>query len=1063
MMLLSVVVTFPAMAADACDHADATIVNRVYLTGGIVLSDYECACGATWTADADGTTYTSVTTGCATCRSETVWTATDGSGKTYSLEKIAEEWIDDAAAKATGKTKNVTGAGLCSSCFTSVWMPSWGTQVNTSTSADFSATTGESVKPVWDVTTQGIKAARGGKFSCITGMGTDVSTPFIFSFDLNVSDIIAGTGTSKSHYPLVWWGVVSGSSASLALLRMGATGTDASSVYLTLGSDYSFANGEKDAICYLTRGEWYKIEIAVDPTCGSYWVFVNGEFVGMDNGGATFTAAQKTGITKTIIQFGQGGNTVPYYYGYGVKNMDIDVTDATGIYTKLAAKELIKIGYDYSSLTAADFDVNGGISNLLGTRNAIFASDRTIVKSGNESYGFYNISTSTSTSGKAYDFSMSTVSGSTVSNATVVSPFSDGKYEIKMDFAIASDNYYNGGNVNANVIRLMKYGDNIKSCLVTYNPNNGYAYMANGKPLYAADGETFLTPRRAFVDGVPQATETLGATSELRVIVDEDAGLYSIYVDGNPAYFYNENKQITAFIDQPMPAEWADYLIEKGWEQGNQTFGDITYDLVKGYGAAGSGREYIRILQGIRKFAIKELTVTLIPDEAIELVGVQENVDETSFDVRFVVGVDDIYSSKLNFKVDAFYNGVYQGTQHVDTDVAYAAVNAGSGKLYAYDCPEGNYLAAFKIVGMERTGVTNSYQFIVTPYYEGQNPAEQISYTVIYNGEGACMSNGKQWSSDMEEYHAPASPVLLEMTKSSADAYNNFNVYVRTSDPSGKYYVRYKFLYAYNTATANGADSGTNVSLFRIDGATLVEVAGVSKTKIASKEIADVLTNGEITLAMLEEYGDGTTAVDFIGGYHGDEHLTSFVLTADGVAYTPGAEAKIVSCDTLGITQVSELERWANPAGDADVVAKHTQVYTIDENGFKVDRSIEWLVDDFTINNAYAIMFTMRRLSFDKAVCETVSICDAAGNVLGSQTISASTDVSSQYSILNNDDTRQVKYTDATSGISATVGFEIGSGAAVKEGKNYIAVRKNSVGDNKWYVSFNSAENGQTP
>ena len=137
---------------------------------------------------------------------------------------------------------------------------------------------------------------------------------------------------------------------------------------------------------------------------------------------------------------------------------------------------------------------------------------------------------------------------------------------------------------------------------------------------------------------------------------------------------------------------------------------------------------------------------------------------------------------------------------------------------------------------------------------------------------------------------------------------------------------------------------------------------------------------------------------------------------------------------------------------------------TINKDGFKVDRSIKWLADDFKIDNAYAMMFTMKRISsLGSAICETVGIYDANGTLLGSKTVTADTDVTSQYSVLYDDNTREVRYSSTDSGFSATVGFDIESGAAVKADKNYVAIRKTSIGDNKWYVSFNSAENGQTP
>lgn len=310
--------------------------------------------------------------------------------------------------------------------------------------------------------------------------------------------------------------------------------------------------------------------------------------------------------------------------------------------------------------------------------------------------------------------------------------------------------------------------------------------------------------------------------------------------------------------------------------------------------------------------------------------------------------------------------------------------------------------------------------------------------------------------------------VILEMTETSASeggVYGNFNAYVQTSDPSGDYYVRYNFDHAYSTTATGNSDSGNDLDMFRIVGAELVKVTAIGETAVTYESVVKVLQTGEIALAIKE---DG--AVDFVGGYHGDEHFATdtdgndlFALYADGEAYHPGTEAKVVVCTTLTMDQKTVLDR----CNTDDAVMTHNQHYSITSSGITVRREVEWLVSNFTLQttdgvgaNCYLQLFTMYRVVDGKTVCETVETFDANGNRLGTATLSDA--VTSETRVLHSTAAKVAKYSSATSGISGEAGFTVIDNS-VAANAAWIKVREDTVGDNKWYASFSSVDNGTTP
>lgn len=230
----------------------------------------------------------------------------------------------------------------------------------------------------------------------------------------------------------------------------------------------------------------------------------------------------------------------------------------------------------------------------------------------------------------------------------------------------------------------------------------------------------------------------------------------------------------------------------------------------------------------------------------------------------------------------------------------------------------------------------------------------------------------------------------------------------------------------------------------------MVEITEKTATDLKYKQIAQVLQQGEISLAIKES---GVT--DFVGGYHGDDNMTEFILCADGKQYKPGDEDRVIECSYITIHQKAIINRCAKPD---DPVMIHDQNYLIDSTGVKNNKSVEWLVDNFKVVNGYLQMFTMFRIRDGKPVCEIVSTYDADGKLLGTETTGGTIDKA--YGVLTGNKIKEVHYSSATSGISAVVGYDIVDDSVVlKSGR--ISVRTQN--DNKWYPNFRSPVNDDMP
>lgn len=336
-------------------------------------------------------------------------------------------------------------------------------------------------------------------------------------------------------------------------------------------------------------------------------------------------------------------------------------------------------------------------------------------------------------------------------------------------------------------------------------------------------------------------------------------------------------------------------------------------------------------------------------------------------------------------------------------------------------------------------------------------------FTLAQNNEGSTVAIS---TITVDGKIARKNPVILEIDKQKdpkRGSYESFYVYVKTSDPSGKYYVRYNFIYEYNTNIVLKSNTTDNIDAFRVKEAYLVEITSVTDTDVKYNLVQKVLQQGEISLAARESR-DGVA--DFIGGYHGDDHMFEFVLKADGAEYKPGEGDIAVVCDTIEFTQRAYITRCGAP--DTNVMI-HNQEYTIDGEGVKIAKSLEWLVDDFKSTTVYMQMFTVYR----NDVCENLMVLDGEGKNPFSKegdNILLDTDVkvveeNAKYAdkrVLSNKDNRQLVYSSDKTGISARVGFEIlNESCSIRSAS--IQLRYKDAKDNKWYVDFTGPNGNATP
>lgn len=327
--------------------------------------------------------------------------------------------------------------------------------------------------------------------------------------------------------------------------------------------------------------------------------------------------------------------------------------------------------------------------------------------------------------------------------------------------------------------------------------------------------------------------------------------------------------------------------------------------------------------------------------------------------------------------------------------------------------------------------------------------------------------------------------VYLEMLGKGSLEYSDFYAYVRTSDPSGDYYVRYKFDYIYNTTTDNyKPNTCTNIGSYRLNGAELVKVSAVSDTAITAQVKWVVLGGGEVSLAISQKnpyldlipdsakgsdyiYTEGSIAgqsVEHVGGFHGDEWLSAVSLIVDGsVIDLKSAEKKVIACSSILFDLTTTMYAWGTSHDDYRGLefAEHTQNFAINLGGINHMQTIEWLRSDYS-PAGYMPMFTMMRGGINDRFIDTMRSYDANGNLVDTYTM-APTQITTQTNVLADwaGETVAAYEYSGSKGVSARIDFREANNNVKLA--SYIAMRAESNGassDNKMYAPFSRAQSG---
>lgn len=566
--------------------------------------------------------------------------------------------------------------------------------------------------PSYNAKTGRLEAPTGGAVTLTPDLisGSDYSAlyaPLTVSFDLTINDILLNDESKLAPFPLLHLIGNDGSGTTEELLALGALDDEDETVEVmffemndraatgTYGWDGCI---ERSSIYTLKTGETYNFFLLIDPVSLRESVYINGEYAG-----SAVLNHIATSLTREYrLRFGQGTIQGPYFFNYSLDNVDADIhTTIADAYAAIPTNQIFTLSYDHWQ---TGHNISGNRPVLFQGTHAFFGSGENMVPNAYTVAEDGSVYAAMSNSGAVRKLALSTTSGSTRFD------LSDKKYEIRVNFALSDAETLPA---SGDLVRVYSATDpSVRWALVSYNADGTYA--AHGGALRAKDG-TKLTFVRSTVNGIPEST------SDLRIIVDAKKGTYSIYVDGEVAYWNNAGKYLP-FVDRPLSEA--------------KTFTDdnnLVYDYLQLFAKNANAS----ITKGIPAI-LKEASITLIPDSDIEFIGSQARTSDNgaaagTFDLRFAFGIDDLYVGDAGFRVTAYKNGAEVGTQTVPLTTVYKTLNAAGGNLYAYECTEGEYLAAFKIIGIEETTATDNYTFEITPYANGE---DQDTYTVTYNGLG---------------------------------------------------------------------------------------------------------------------------------------------------------------------------------------------------------------------------------------------------------------------------------------------------------------------------------------
>ncbi|MCR9549029.1 hypothetical protein [Vibrio antiquarius] len=172
---------------------------------------------------------------------------------------------------------------------------------------------------------------------------------------------------------------------------------------------------------------------------------------------------------------------------------------------------------------------------------------------------------------------------------------------------------------------------------------------------------------------------------------------------------------------------------------------------------------------------------------------------------------------------------------------------------------------------------------------------------------------------------------------------NNIQIYAKGADRHSDRYLEYNLKHI--------DDPLINANLWRLyelyESKNVSNLPPYSFFRVHDKK--PIVNAGEWELAIREAGAD-----DFMGGYHGDELLTSVSLVING-ENVPIRESQYVA-DSLSFTQTSDLYSWYT----GQVVAKHIKEYKFSQAGIILKQKVEW-ERSVEVSRAYLSMFPVKR------------------------------------------------------------------------------------------------------
>lgn len=315
--------------------------------------------------------------------------------------------------------------------------------------------------------------------------------------------------------------------------------------------------------------------------------------------------------------------------------------------------------------------------------------------------------------------------------------------------------------------------------------------------------------------------------------------------------------------------------------------------------------------------------------------------------------------------------------------------------------------------------------------------------------------------------------------------FGDAEIYVKTSDKSGKFYIKYNLCYEKDPIGTtykkgdetepltwyNGSNYGCNRSNYRIKAASVCKWNGESFEKVY-----DVLQQGEISMAFKEMLVDGgVRAGDFVGGFHGDEIIKvsdgkpMVSMALDGACIPlDGREECEYEGDILTFEQTTLINRCNTPGVN---IVEHSQSFVFDTMGIHDRQKAKFITSDYEEGGKYALdctgsylqMCTFWRLNRgekDVRICDDLKFYDENGKLVNQSDTSAYNHGDFAWTGVETEKINRTVEYNGNVGVYGRVGFEIVEDSVECESAK-IMVR--TFGDNKWYCTFKSKNSTGQP